>query len=520
LIPLLLAILIWVATSAVASQHPPVDDKDLAAELTKRVWLTVWPNHVYNDSTVRFRLNARFPDKLQQQLIRRNEAGKWTMAFSWRLNIVKADSPSRVLQSVDLPLLKGDSEAAIDPSGLPEGLYRVQANIVMPDGATRRIWQDRGPPRNAPYSVERFLAVHHRPIQKIASSIVDASEILTRLRYLGNPGKAQFPGDGEKDTHGRSVWDLQLHDQNIYVGYGNGFWDLGPVHVYAFNADADSVSFNKEFRIDEGSVTTLVNDGERLIIPGNDATESWDFGNLYIKEKNAWRKLRTVPNAIHVSGAVTHGPGLVLTTGTRWGPTLYESEDAGISWTRHNAPAETDGRWDRRFSGIGKLEDGLLLAVEQEYFYFYKEGMFTRAITPVLPGVVSDRTRPTRITAFDGGLLYAADEWLERASPEPLYFIRSLNEGVSVVSVFEHRSVRDIVVRDDECYVLVSNRVENGYASEILTTSDLGLWKRVARFESKAMAYSLETVNGRYFVGMATLRDRNIQESGNIYELE
>ena len=173
-----------------------------------------------------------------------------------------------------------------------------------------------------------------------------------------------------------------------------------------------------------------------------------------------------------MSGVVVHRGNLVVTTGTRRGPTLYESDDAGISWTRYDVPVETDGRWDRRFSEIGKLEGGLLLAVEQEYFYFFQEGTFRRVIAPVVPGIASDRTRPTRMTSFDGGLLYAADEWLERTSPEPLYFIRTLDEGVSVVSISENHSVRDIVVRDGTCYALVSNRVENGYVSEILTTTD------------------------------------------------
>ena len=504
LVPLLLAIFLSCAIPASAAEDTPVDNSDIARALTRRVWLTVWPNHVYNDSTVRFRLNARFPEELQQRLIGLNEEGEWTMAFAWRRNIVKADSTSRVIRSVDLPIVRGDSEGSIDPSGLQEGLYRVQANIVMPDGSDRRIWRDPGPPRNELYSVERFLAVHRGPIKKIDSRIVDTSPVLTRLRLLGSPGREQFPGEGVKDCHGRSVWDLQLHDGRIYVGYGNGFWDLGPVYVFSFDSADDSVSFRKEFRIDDGSVTTLKDYDGRLLIPGNDATESWDFGNLYIKEKGAWRKLRTVPNGIHVSGVVVHRGNLVVTTGTRMGPTLYESDDAGISWTRHDVPVETDGRWDRRFSGIGKLEGGLLLAVEQEYFYFFQEGDVQARDRS---SGARDRVGQNEADANDvirWRAPLSADEWLERTSPEPLYFIRTLDEGVSVVSISENHSVRDIVVRDGTCYALVSNRVENGYVSEILTTTDLRLWQRVGKFESDAMAYSLEVADGRYFVGMAT----------------
>lgn len=493
----------------------PISDTEMVRALAKRFRLTVWPNHVFNDSTIRFRVQCRISEDVEARL---SEVGA-SDAFGWRLDIVKANSEKDLIRSVKLPILADGAEASIDPSLIPEGLYRVQANLVFPNGSAKRIWHEPEPPRTEPYSAEKFLEIHREPVPTITTEVIESPNLLTRPRLLGNPGLHQFPGDGDKDCHGRTVWDLQLHDGRIYVGIGNGFWDLGPVDVWSFPPQLEPVKFKKEFKIDDEAVTVLKDYDGRLLIPGTDATESWDFGNLYIKEDGTWRKKRTVPNGIHVLGILIYRDNLFVTTGTRKGPTLYESADAGETWIRYDAE-EKDGRWDRRFYEIGLLEDGLMLTVDQEYFYFFKDGVFTRVITPIFPGLVSDRTSVTRMTSFMGGLLYAADEWRETASPEPLYYINSLEQGVSVVEAFENLSVRDILVRDGTCHILTSTREDIGYVSEIYMAQDLKTWERVARFHSKAMAKSLERAEDRYFVGMATLRGNSVQESGNIYVLE
>jgi len=279
------------------------------------------------------------------------------------------------------------------------------------------------------------------------------------------------------------------------------------------------VIFEKEITVDEEEVHMFRDFDGRLLVPGNNATESWEFGNLYIKEQNAWRKLRTIPNGIHVLGIVIHRGRLFVTTGTELGPALYESEDDGETWCRYGIE-EKDGRWDRRFYEIGALGDDLVLTVGHEYVYRFRNEELTRIIMPVLPGLMSDRTLPFRVTAFSGGLLYAASEWLQSPIPGPLYFVRDLEQGAMVVKGFEDRSVRDILARDGTCYVLTSTRQDTDYFSEVYSTQDLVTWSRIAQFRSDAIAYSLERSGELYFIGMATLRDAAIQDSGSIYLLD
>jgi hypothetical protein len=494
-------------------------DAAVADALTNRVWLTIWPNHVHHQSTVHIKLNARFSEDVERELVQFDAKGIGQVQYAWRLDVVDAEDVDKVVHTVHLPIVRGDSEGTIDPSELPEGRYRVQANIVLPDGSSRRVWRAAELSREEPFSVERLLAIHRDPIPTLKTGVTDAASVLAKLRLLGSPGRAQFPGEDLKDSFGRGIWDLQLHDDRIYVGYGDGFWGRGPVDVYSFDPSADPDVFEKEFRIDDEYVTIFRDYPERLLIPGINATESWDFGNLYIKEKGAWRKLRTVPNGIHVNDVLMHDGRLYVTAGTFRGPTLYVSEDLGISWDRYDVDV-IDEKFDWRFYEIASLEDGLLLTVEQEYFYFFKDGNFERVITPVVPGTDSELTKPMRVTPFLDGVLYQARETVVDDSPHPLYFIRSRDEGVKTVEAFRDQNVRDIVVRGGTCHVLVSNPVADGYASEILETDDLKSWRRIGRFESEAMAYSLETADGRYFVGMGTLRDLTIQESGAIYILE
>ena len=461
--------------------------------------LDVWPSAVYTGGVANVRIRS-------QEGSPEGEDG-----WYWRIDVTRGLDGQDVAQTLELPLASGEHGTSIDPSALAEGVYRIRPSLIAPSGETRRVWHRPDAPRPS-YVIERFLSVHHRDAPCIDSRIVDRAGLLTELKLLGNPGKARYPSDSASDSHGRSVWDLELHGGRIFVGLGDG----GPIEIWSF--DPRTLALEVETTVDEETVTIIRSIGDRLYVPGINATESWEFGNIYIRDASGWHKHRTVPNGIHVLGIVRHRDKLFVTTGTEPGPALFESNDEGLTWKRYGVN-EDNGRWDWRFYEVGVLGDGLLLTVLQEYFYHFQDGALRRVVSPVFPGLEEEYTAPFRLTAFRSGLLYAAGEWWETGSPKPLYFISDVDAGARVVSGFGDRSVRDIVVRGDLCYVLTSTRADDTYVGEIFSTYELKEWTRLAIFQSDAMAQSMEVSDGRFFIGMATLRDVSSPEAGDIYEL-
>lgn len=500
-----------------ADEESPVtmDESEIVRLLTEGFGLYVWPNHVFDGATVRIRLDCSFPDELRQWLSRVGESDGPLPDYQWRLDVTDASSENSPHQTLIYPVALGTTEASLDSAPLSAGLYRVQPSIVLPDGSSHRLWREPSTQHSPAYALDRFLAVHDGPVPTVQSRIVDGPCLLTGLRLLGTPGRVQYPGNDAGSCQGRSIRDMQLHLGAIYIGIGRG----GPVDIWSFDPQQEPVSLKREISVDEETVHMIREIEGRLFVPGNNATESWDFGNLYIKEDGEWRKLRTVPNGIHVLGVEVHQGRLYVTTGTGRGPTLYESDDDGETWKRYDA-VEEDGRWDWRFYEVGMLGEDLVLTVLQEYVYRFRRGRLTRVITPVFPNLDAYYTAPVRVTAFMDGLLYAAGEWWQTHSPKPLYYMTDLDKGAAVVGAFEDRSVRDILVRDGTCYVLTSTEQESGYASEVFSTRDLRTWTRIARFSSAAIASSLERLGGCYFVGMGVLREMSIPEAGNIYVLQ
>lgn len=107
------------------------------------------------------------------------------------------------------------------------------------------------------------------------------------------------------------------------------------VHV----AENGTITF--EHALDEqGASTNLATDGTNIFVPGVDPTESWDFGNLYVRDNlGAWSKKRNLTNVIHSFGSTYNAGTLYIATGGHTGDEstfrayLFQSDDAGDTWS-------------------------------------------------------------------------------------------------------------------------------------------------------------------------------------------
>ncbi len=162
---------------------------------------------------------------------------------------------------------------------------------------------------------------------------------------LGIPFADRYSGGDA--VYARNVWDLQAFSGRLYIGAGN--YDnsgpapnAGPVPILAWDPDAGTVV--REGEVDEEEISRFEIVEDTLYIPGADPREGWELGNLYRREPGGnWRKLRTIPRAIHAAALTGHAGslyvGLKATDTVPWyvdfngyGSAVAVSEDRGGSW--------------------------------------------------------------------------------------------------------------------------------------------------------------------------------------------
>ena len=81
------------------------------------------------------------------------------------------------------------------------------------------------------------------------------------------------------------VFGIYIIMMNIYVGGGDWDENQGPVDIWSFAVENSNsgYQFQKEITVDEESIERFRTCSGRLVVPGIDATESWKYGNVYMK---------------------------------------------------------------------------------------------------------------------------------------------------------------------------------------------------------------------------------------------
>ena len=153
------------------------------------------------------------------------------------------------------------------------------------------------------------------------------------LEWLGIPLADPYSRRGR--IYARNVWDLQVHDERIYIGGGNSSnigpaTNAGPVPIVSF--DPRRGIFVREAEVDDEQIDRFrVIDG-RLYVPGHDPQESWEWGNVYVLASQGWVKRRTIPQSIHTYDLADVDRRLFAAVGARGGAAVAVSDDQAESW--------------------------------------------------------------------------------------------------------------------------------------------------------------------------------------------
>lgn len=339
---------------------------------------------------------------------------------------------------------------------------------------------------------------------------------------IGNPSLAQFPNNDPADCFARCVWDMHCYDGSIYVGSGDYWNNRGPIDVWAFDTGGN---FKREYTVDEEQVENFREYEGKLFIPGIDSTESWNYGNLYIKDNGEWRKLRTIPRGVHVLDVALFEGNVYVTISSDGYSEALESSDSGHTWK-----SLLRTYWDERKASLGAmvaLNDSLIILGTapngRSCVYRYSDG---RMETLIIPLSRSARYKGglRRPITYKNGLLYITDYTpYTIKQPSPLFFLNDFNEGATAIEKFRRDNVRDVVVRNDNCYVLTASETRSTFQGCIYSSSDLVDWTKLAEFSVPALPYSFEILDGIFYVGLGSRSFRQKYtdvESGSIYKID
>jgi hypothetical protein len=316
----------------------------------------------------------------------------------------------------------------------------------------------------------------------------------------------------------RNVWDLQSYRGRLYVAHGDYHRNSGPFRVIAY--DPELRRFVEEDVLPEEAVEAFhVFEGE-LWAAGLDSTESWDWGSLYLRNKEGWRRLKTIPNGVHVY-SVARRQELLFVSHTTSDPDApvrnLRSRDQGQTWkpvpTRPfgDPPLPIPEMVIRDFFEIdGQLCGGTQGQLGPRPIALCHDGE-AYEIRPVNAFPGADGPHPIRWgrpASFHGSLVYvglASVPFNGGAGvdfrPVGLFAARTLEEA-RPVTLPEDAVPYDLLVSKGRLLVLTAHEADGTHTIRVLSTPDLESWSEVVRFSAPTFARSFELLGGDLYFGL------------------
>ena len=341
-----------------------------------------------------------------------------------------------------------------------------------------------------------------------------ANDVTNNIRVLANPYIERYAGI--EKAYARNIWDMQLYNGAIYIGAGNSS-NIGPVPnagrvpISVLNLKNDSFKF--KYVVSEEQINRFKIYNNTLYIPGHDATQKWEFGNFYKYENNKWIKYRTIPNALHVYDITLFNDKLYIALGLKNGSAVGISYDNGKTWE------------------IQKLGEGrvyTLLNINQELFavkYFNKSKKAYYSVAKLdkngkfkpQPNIRAENIFPytqlsekskklTRVKNLGNTIFYigAYVHNDHQSLPFGFYTAKVAKNTLEAtkIAIPNNYIPRDIVIRDEIIYLLVSQKDTNRVIVIKLFSDDISNYKELLEFKSSTFARSFEEYNGNFYFGL------------------
>lgn len=159
------------------------------------------------------------------------------------------------------------------------------------------------------------------------------------LTLKSNPAEFVFLLQPEPQNTGfaNSIWDMAPFAGRLYLGYGDLHNNRGPVDIVSYDPTAGRLE-REMLRVPEERLGGWhATDDGKLYVAGEDARESWAFGNFFAKDSSGWRKYRTIYRGLHVTAILEFRKRLYAAYSTdATSPVSYPfvlvSDNGGASW--------------------------------------------------------------------------------------------------------------------------------------------------------------------------------------------
>lgn len=315
----------------------------------------------------------------------------------------------------------------------------------------------------------------------ILSISIYANDLTKHIEVLGNPYKEYYKTN--EGIYSRNIWDMQLFNGKIYLGGGNSSnkgpsSNSGRTPIIVLNTKSNT--FKEEYKVAEEQINIYKTYNDTLYIPGHDATQKWDFGNIYIKTKQKkWKKLRTIPNALHLYDLVVLNDILYVSIGFYGYSGIGKSVDNGKSWK-----IKKYGKG--RIYSIVSLDDKIVIDRD----------------------IVYNNLKAIRIKKVDNSIFYisATKHNDHQSIPISLYKANLKNNKIvsQKLNIPNDFLPRDIIVREGNIYLLTSKIKDNKSIIKVLKylKNDYTKFSKVLEFRSSTFARSFEELNGTFYFGL------------------
>lgn len=339
-----------------------------------------------------------------------------------------------------------------------------------------------------------------------------AKDLTKNIEFLGSPYK-DFYKDGE-DSYSRNVWDMQIFDDRLYFGAGNSSnqapsKNSGPVPVISY--DLKTKTFQKEFSVDDEQIDIFELFGTNLVIPGHDATQSWDYGNFYVKSTQGdWTKFRNIPKAIHVYDMEMFESKLYAAIGIPNFAAVGVLE--GGAWRVEKVG---NGRVYgmlkvgdtlfalQKFKSVGKPHFGVLQLGKDGFVL--REDLFPKDFCPDTQ-FTQKEFKLTKITPYKEGVFYlGAYKYNDHQSiPFGVYEATLQGNKIKAKKIDLGDFVpKDIIVKGQKLFILASKKENNFIRNSVFeyNIKNATTATEIFNFKYKIFARAFEELNGDFYFG-------------------
>jgi len=366
-----------------------------------------------------------------------------------------------------------------------------------------------------------------------------AEERERSYKFWLNPGETRLVNGREFELVGiptdtvpesaRSIRDLHPFNGELFLGYGDGMANKGPVAIVSFQPAEKEWRYH--FMAQEHLVARFRDIGDELFIPGAEPFEgipgrnylkNYDFGNIFrLFSSGGYIKYRTVPVALHIQDIAKLGQDYFCTAGTAnegwqkaWGA-IFRSTDGCVTWSSSYdlvGPEEAVTRLGVIRPFRGRLYAfGFAFTVDADERFLFTPDAFGQKEAMVYDGkawstqdLIQDEGLLTVLDAeeFNGRLVlnagfYNAD--IDTSPPAVFSKLYAWSGKGKADKVLDRELLRvgDMFVDGEWLYLLV----RQGDTRQVLRTQDLVEFQSVAELTEQLGAGRIATLDGFLYLG-------------------